>query len=138
MLAVASQLALWRASADARRLLEQLRRLQPWRVLEHLALLLTLVTGAAVMLERGFRVGYPRWLGVKLGLVVFLLLPLEVIHAYAVHVWVARGLRQTALPPFSKDLARGIGVEEMIRTLAAALLSVALPLIFWLSIAKPF
>jgi len=136
--AVASQLWLWRRSGGAPRELEQRRRLQRWHALEHLALLVALIAGAAVMLERGFRLGYPRWLALKLGLVAFLLIPLEGIHAYAVHVWIARGLRQTKQPPFSRDLARGIGVEEMVRTLALTLLSVALPLIFWLSLAKPF
>lgn len=114
------------------------RRLEPWLALEHVALLVALLCGLALMAERGFRLGYPRWLSAKLGLVVFLLLPLEAIHAYVSHVWIARGLRQTAAPPFSKDLSRGIGIDEMVRTLALVLLSVALPLILWLSVKKPF
>ena len=60
------------------------------------------------------------------------------MHAWVCHVWIARGLRQTAAPPFSKDLARGIGMDDMIRALAAPLLGVAVPLIVWLSAKKPF
>src|SRR5207247_586517 len=50
----------------------------------------------------------------------------------------ARGLRQTAAPPFSKDLARGIGMDDMIRALAAPLLGIGVPLIVWLSVKHPF
>jgi hypothetical protein len=114
------------------------RRLAPWLALEHLVLVLALVSGLALMIGRGYRFGYPRWLGLKLGLVVFLIVPLEAMHAYVCHVWIARGLRQTAAPPFSRDLSRGIGIDEMIRTLALVLLSIALPLILWLCVKKPF
>ena len=41
------------------------------------------------------------------------------------HVWIGRGLRETAAPPFSKDLARGIGMEDMLRALAIPLLGLA-------------
>lgn len=86
----------------------------------------------------GWGVGHARWLGVKLGLVAFLVAPLEAFHAYASHVWIARGLRQTAAPPFSKDLLRGVGMEEMVRTLGIPLLGIGVPLLLWLSLAKPF
>lgn len=99
---------------------------------------MALASGFALMHEKGFRVGYPLWLSLKLGLTVFLVLPLEAMHAYVGHVWIARGLRQTASPPFSKDLARGVGIDDMIRTLALLLLGVAIPLMVWLSLAKPF
>jgi hypothetical protein len=105
--------------------------------LEHVALAVALLTGAALMRANGWSVGHPRWLGIKLGLVVFLVLPLESMHAYVNHVWIARGLRQTEAPPFSKDLVRGIGMDDMIRTLALVLLGAALPLMLWLSVAKP-
>ena len=49
-----------------------------------------------------------------------------------------RGLRQTPAPPFSKDLERAIGMDDMIRALAAPLLGVGVPLIVWLSITHPF
>ena len=90
------------------------------------------------MNHHGWRLDHPRWLGLKLGLVVFLVVPLEAMHAYIAHVWIARGLRQTSAPPFAKDLVRGLGVEEMIRTLAIPLFALALPLIVWLSLARPF
>ena len=101
-------------------------------------LALALASGLAMMLERGWFPGRARWFGLKLGLVVFLLIPLEAMHAYVCHVWIARGLRETAAPPFSKDLARGIGMEDMLRALAIPLLGLAVPLLVWLSIFKPF
>ena len=105
---------------------------------EHVFLLVALGTGLALMLGRGWAPRYARWFGLKLGLVVFLLIPLEAMHAYVTHVWIARGLRETAAPPFSKDLARGIGMEDMLRALAIPLLGIAVPLLVWLSLFKPF
>ena len=105
---------------------------------EHLFLALALATGLALMASRGWGLGRARWLGLKLGLVVFLLVPLEAMHAYVCHVWIGRGLRETASPPFSKDLARGIGMEDMLRALAIPLLGLAVPLLVWLSVFKPF
>lgn len=59
------------------------------------------------------------------------------MHAWICHGWIARGLRQTVAPPFSKDLARGIAMDEMLRALAVPLLAAALPLVFWLSLRRP-
>jgi hypothetical protein len=106
--------------------------------LEHVALAVALLAGFAAMAAHGWRLGYPRWLSVKLGLVVFLVLPLEGMHAWVIHVWLARGLR--AREPgaaLSRDLDRGLGMDDMVRTLAALLLAVALPVIVWLSLARP-
>jgi len=86
----------------------------------------------------GWGLGHARWLALKLGLVVFLILPLEAMHAYVCHVWIARGLRQTPAPPYAKDLERGLGVEEMIRALAVPLLGLGMPLVLWLALRKPF
>ena len=105
---------------------------------EHALLAVALATGLALMMGRGWAPRHARWFGLKLGLVVFLLIPLEAMHAYVTHVWIARGLRETAAPPFSKDLARGIGMEDMLRALAIPLLALAIPLLVWLSIFKPF
>jgi hypothetical protein len=105
---------------------------------EHAFLALALASGLALMAGRGWGLGRARWLGLKLGLVVFLLVPLEAMHAYVCHVWIRRGLRETAAPPFSKDLARGIGMEDMLRALAIPLLGLAVPLLVWLSFVKPF
>ena len=90
------------------------------------------------MSHRGWGLSHARWLALKLGLVVFLVVPMEAMHGYIAHVWIARGLRQTAAPHYAKDLERGLGIEEMLRALAVPLLGVGLPLILWLSLAKPF
>jgi hypothetical protein len=126
------------ASGDEGRLLAARRRLQGLLVLEHLAFAAVLLSGAILMWERRFDLGHPRWFGLKLGLVAFLVLPLEAMHAYIAHVWIARGLRETAAPPFSKDLRRGLGIDEMIRALAVPLLGLGVPLLVWLSLRKPF
>ena len=114
------------------------RRLQPLLAFEHAVLLLALLSGWVLMWLHGWGLGQARWLAVKLGLVVFLVVPLEAMHAYVCHVWVARGLRQTEAPPFSKDLARGVGMQEMVTALAIPLLGVAAPLLLWLSLRRPF
>jgi uncharacterized membrane protein SirB2 len=138
--AVTGQLVLWRVrrGSDPERELRGRRRAQPLLAFEHLAFAALLASGAWLMLERGFRVGQPHWFGVKLGLVAFLFLPLEAMHAYIGHVWIARGLGETAAPPFSKDLTRGIGMDDMVRTLALLLLGVAVPIVVWLSVRRPF
>jgi hypothetical protein len=86
----------------------------------------------------GMAVGRYRWLDLKLGLVVFLMVPLEAMHAWVNHGWIERGLRETAAPPFSRELERGIGMDDMVRTLSALLLGAALPFLVWLSVKEPF
>ena len=103
-----------------------------------MCLALALGAGLALMGLRGWGPGRARWFGLKLGLVAFLLVPLEAMHVYIWHGCVGPGLRDTAAPPFAKDLARGIGMEDMLRALAIPLLALALPLLLWLSRAKPF
>jgi hypothetical protein len=105
---------------------------------EHVSFLVALATGAFLMGHRGWGLGHARWLALKLGLVLFLVVPLEAMHAYIAHVWIARGLRQTEAPPLARDLERGLGVEEMLRALAVPLLGLGLPLVLWLSLGKPF
>jgi hypothetical protein len=105
--------------------------------LESIAFVALLATGVLLMRTHGWGVGYPRWLALKLGLVAFLLVPLEGIHAYAVHVFLARGLRAPT-QPFTRDLERGTSMQGMVWALAVPLLSLALPLILWLSLARPF
>ena len=114
------------------------RRAQRLFLAEHVALAALLATGLALMALRGWGLGRARWLGLKVGLAVFLVVPLEAMHAYVCHVWIARGLRQTPAPPLAKGLVRGAGMEEMIRTLAIPLLGLSVPLLVWLSVAKPF
>jgi len=60
------------------------------------------------------------------------------MHAWIAHAWIAGGLRQTPAPPFAKDLVRGIGMDEMLRALAAPLLLASVPLLVWLSLRKPW
>ena len=119
--------------------LELRRRLHRVLAVEHAALAAALATGFASMALHGWRLGYPRWLSLKLGLVLFLLLPLEGMHAWVNHVWIARALPAQPPPPapLTRELDRWIGMDDMIRTLAALLLGLALPLIAWLSVARP-
>jgi len=114
------------------------RRLAPALLAEHAALALLLASGAALLLHHGWGLGHARWLALKVGLVVFLVVPLEAFHAFVCHRWLARGLGQTAAPPFSRDLERAIGMDDMIRVLAVPLLGLGLPVILWLSVARPF
>ena len=114
------------------------RRMQPALLAEHVALAVLVLSGFALLHHHGWGLGHARWIAVKVGLVVFLVLPLETIHALVCHRWIARGLRQTgAAGPFSRDLERGIGMDQMIRVLAIPLLGLGLPLILWLSVARP-
>ena len=114
------------------------RRVRPAVLVEHAAFVFALAAGLGLLLHRHWGLGHARWLAVKIGLTLFLLVPLEAMHAWIAHVWIARGLRQTSAPPLSKDLVRGIGMDDMLRALAAPLLLVALPLLVWLSLRKPW
>jgi len=126
-----------RGGDEARRLGAR-RRVRPIVLVEHAAFVAALAAGVALLLYRHWGLGHARWLAVKIGLTLFLLVPLEAMHAWIAHVWIARGLRQTPAPPFSKDLVRGVGMDDMLRALAAPLLLVALPLLVWLSLRKPW
>ncbi len=50
------------------------------------------------------------------------------------HVWIARALRDGS----ARLLERGVGLDDMVRTLAIPLLGAAVPLLFWLSLRRPF
>ena len=106
-------------------------------LLRHVFLALALLVGLALLAGLGPAASRAAWLHLKLGLVAFLVVPLEGMHAYVCHVWIARGQRETAAPPFSKDLVRGLGMEEMVRALEVPLLGLCVPLLVWLSLAKP-
>lgn len=118
--------------------LDSRRRAHRLLIGEHAALLVALGSGLGLMYAHGLGLGRFRWLDLKLGLVAALIAPLEALHAYIVHVWIARGLRETRSAPFSKDLVRGIGMQEMLVALATPLLAIAVPLLLWLSMARPF
>ena len=114
------------------------RAVQPLLACEHISLAIGLLAGWLLMAWHGWGVGHSGWLAVKVGLTLFLIVPLEGMHAYVSHVWIARGLRRTAAPPYAQELSRGIGMDGMLRALAVPLLGLALPLLVWLSLAKPF
>lgn len=114
------------------------RRVQPVFLAEHAAFALALATGVLLLALRGGGIGRLRWLTLKLGLVGLLIVPLEALHAFACHAWIARGIRAADASALPKDFVRGAGMEEMVRTLAAPLLGLAVPLIVWLSVAEPF
>ena len=92
-----AQAALLRArrSGDPARELATRRRVRPLLAVEHLALALALLAGLALLQERGWGAGRARWLGLKLGLTLFLVVPLEAMHAWVCHGWIARGLKET-------------------------------------------
>jgi hypothetical protein len=97
--------------------------------LEHAFLLLALGLGGGLTLALGWGLGHARWFGAKLGLVLFLVLPMEGIHAYACFLLArATGRLQE----------RGFSVEEMIRTLEAVVLVPALVFMTWASLTHPF
>lgn len=103
--------------------------------MEHVAFALALVTGVGLLELRGWSLTRARWLGFKVGLVASLLLPLEAMHAWICHGWIAPGLDEPGAA--SKRLARGIGMDEMLRSLALPLLLLALPVLLWLSLSQP-
>lgn len=105
---------------------------------QHALAAAVLLSGLALMRARGWRFGYPEWLAVKIGLVAFLVAPLEAMHAYIGFAWIRVGIGESAGGSLSKTLQRGLGMEEMIRALAVPLLGVGVPLLVWLSVAKPF
>jgi hypothetical protein len=127
-----------RAAGDSATGLRGRRSLRGLVLVEHVLLLLALASGYWLMQQQGLGPTRARWLALKLGLVAFLVVPMEAMHAFIAHGWVARGLRRTAQPPFDKELLRGLGVEEMLRALAVPLFGLGLPLILWLSFRKPF
>ena len=107
-------------------------------VVEHASLVVALIAGGLLLHVRGWGPGHARWLAVKLGLVAVLVLPLEAMHAYVNHVFIPRALRGGAGSPAGRDLSRGLGIDDMIRTLSVPLLGVCVPLLVWLSVRKPF
>jgi hypothetical protein len=104
--------------------------------LEHAAVLTLLATGLGLAWRLGWGFGHPPWFGLKLGLVTFLLVPLEAMHAWIAYAWIEPGLRETPAPPFSKTLERGVGMEEMLASLAFPLLLLAVPLLLWVSLSR--
>jgi hypothetical protein len=97
------------------------------------------VSGLLAMDRLGWSPAWPRWFGVKLGLVLFLVIPLEAFQAWVGLAWLAPGLEETGpAPPFSRRLERALSMQDMLWALSGLLLGVAVPALFWLSFARPF
>lgn len=107
-------------------------------VVEHLALAAALASGFFLMSRLGWGPGHPRWLGVKLGLVAFLVVPLEAMHAWVNHVLVPAALREAPPGQVTRPLERWIGMDDMVRALALLLLGLAVPFMTWLSVLHPW
>jgi hypothetical protein len=104
---------------------------------QHAAFLAALLTGATVMSSRGWGIGHARWLAVKLLLVFALFVPLQGFHAYICHVFLPRA-RRIAGGYGDRQVERGEGLEAIIRTIAIPLFGIAIPLVFWLAMKRPF
>ena len=68
---------------------------------------------------------------------MFLIVPLEGFHAFVCHAWLPQARRWGGAMG-ERRVERGVGMEEMIRTLGIPLLGLAVPLMVWLSVKKPF
>jgi hypothetical protein len=96
------------------------------------------VSGLLAMDRLGWSPAWPRWFGVKLGLVLFLVIPLEAFQAWVGLAWLGPGLEETQAPPFSRRLERALSMQDMLWALSALLLGVTVPGLVWLSFARPF
>jgi hypothetical protein len=114
------------------------RRGQRIVALSAAACVLALASGYALMRLHGWSLAYPRWLALKIGLVLFLFLPLEGFLAYVGAFWSAPGLARSGAPPFAQELARAASMQQMLWAIAVPLVGLALPLVLWLSLARPF
>jgi hypothetical protein len=114
------------------------RRWHGVRHAEAVLLGLGLLAGYLLMQAHGWRLGYPRWLSTKLGLVAFLLVPLEGFRVYITLAWLGPGLKATAAPPFAKELDRARSMEDMLGALSLPLLVLGLPIVLWLSWSRPY
>jgi hypothetical protein len=133
--ALAGQRTWWSLRSTAsERMGEARARLLRLSLLQHALFALVLATGGALLAASPSSVQHARWLHLKVGLTLFLLVPLEAFHAYVNHVWIARALRDGS----ARLLERGTGLDDMVRSLAIPLLGVAVPLLFWLSLRRPF
>ena len=77
------------------------------------------------------RLAHARVLHLKLGLTAFLLLPLEAFHAY---VCAAGSVPGCSGRGRARDLERGLGLDDMVRSLQIPLFGLAVPLLVWLSL----
>jgi hypothetical protein len=111
------------------------RRWQPLIAIQFVAFILVLVSGYLSMRSHAWTLAYPRWLALKIGIVGFLFVPLEGFLAYVGAFWIRPGLAAGAPP---RLLERGASMQGMVWTIALPLSVLALPLVVWLSLARPF
>ena len=98
--------------------------------IQHVSFALLLLGGAAMLLQASPALAHARVLHLKLGLTAFLLLPLEAFHAYVCTAWIGPGLQDRGR---ARDLERGLGLDDMVRSLQIPLFGLAVPLLAWLS-----
>ena len=118
--------------------LQALRSAQVLLRLRLVSLGVAVVSGLLAMDRLGWSPAWPRWFGLKLGLVLFLIIPLEAFQAWVGLAWFGPGLEETEAPPFSRRLERALSMQDMLWALSALLLGVAVPSLVWLSVARPF
>jgi hypothetical protein len=102
---------------------------------QSVSFVLVLLSGFVSMRSHSWTLAYPRWLALKIGIVAFLFVPLEAFLAYVGAFWIRPGL--DAAPP-SRTLERGASMQGMVWAIAMPLAGLALPLVVWLSVARPF
>jgi hypothetical protein len=98
---------------------------------QHVAFALLVLGGAVMLLRASPALAHERVLHLKLGLTAFLLVPLEAFHAYVCAAWIGPGLRDRGR---ARDLERGLGLDDMVRSLQIPLFGLAVPLLVWLSL----
>jgi hypothetical protein len=98
---------------------------------QHIAFAALLLGGGVLFLQASPALAHARVLHLKLGLTAFLLLPLEAFHAYVCAAWIGPGLKAGGR---ARDLERGLGLDDMVRSLQIPLFGLAVPLLVWLSL----
>lgn len=98
---------------------------------QHGAFAVLLLSGVLLVLRASPALAHERMLHLKLGLTAFLLLPLQAFHAYVCAAWIGPGLRAAGR---ARDLERGLGLDDMVRSLEIPLFGLAVPLLVWLSL----
>jgi hypothetical protein len=111
------------------------RRWHPLIAIQSVSFALILLTGYASMHAHAWTLAYPRWLALKIGIVAFLFVPLEGFLTYVAAFWIRPGLAAGAP---SRQLERGASMQGMVWAIALPLSVLALPLVVWLSLARPF
>ena len=113
--------------------------MQPLRVVEAASFAAALGAGLLLMQALGYRLGYPRWLSAKLGLVAFLLVPLGGFRVYLSAAWLGPGLRASSRSViFARTSSGRCRWRRCCRPLPCPCSCSGCPAILWLSLARPF